>query len=335
MVDTIVNLFREAGYPNLGILEENKKYLPNKSIKVLSYNIFTGKKGYEKVLGLYFKGYFKKDDTYRVFTDKSSFLATGNHLLFSIESDGYVPIKLAFTTKYFKGMNQEGLSSNIHIEKIDVEESVPILDIEVENTHNFFTEEVLSHNSFGGSAKLFAEGLRKLNPYISRFNTPLILLTQMRAKVGFQSYGPPDAPSGGGYSPRFYSSWRALLSKGEDIMDGKEIIGNKIRVKNTKSKIGYPKRSAELDLYYNAGFNSDFEYIEFMLQLGIIERHGGWYSSEEWGMKVQGSDKVMAWLYDNPDKFNEAKIQVNGIFTKYSVLDSNETEIEDVVIEEE
>jgi recombination protein RecA len=183
--------------------------------------------------------------------------------------------------------------------------------------------------SFGAGAKLFSDGLRKLNPYLSRFGTSLILLTQMRAKMGFQSYGPPDTPSGGGYAPRFYSSWRARISKSEDILDKKEIIGNKIKVKNIKSKIGFPKRAIEMDLYYNSGFNSDSEYIEFMLQLGIIERKGGWYNSEDWGMKVQGSDKVLAWLYDHQDKFDEAKLQVNEIFTKYSVLDSSESEDEE------
>jgi recombination protein RecA len=189
--------------------------------------------------------------------------------------------------------------------------------------------------SFGGSAKLFSDGLKKLNPFISRFNTPLIMLTQMRANIGAFGHASKDRSSGGGYAPSFVASWRAKVNKGEDIMNGKEIIGNKIIIKNTKSKIGYPKRSAELELYYSSGFNPDMEYIEFFLQLGIIERHGGWYTSEEWGMKVQGVDKVMAWLYDNGDRFIEAKEQVNSIFNKYSVLDSNETEVEDEIIPEE
>ena len=187
-------------------------------------------------------------------------------------------------------------------------------------------EDDYGKRSFGGGGLLFSEGLRKLNPHIARHCSPLILLTQMRAKVGFQSYGPPDAPSGGGYAPRFYASWRALLSKSEDIMDGQEIVGNKIKVKNTKSKIGYPKRSAELDLFYNSGFNSDAEYIDFMVQLGLVDKKGGWYSNEEWGLKVQGSDKLLPYLYDNPERFEEVKATVNSMFNSYSALDAQETD---------
>lgn len=194
-------------------------------------------------------------------------------------------------------------------------------------------EDEYGKRSFGGAGLLFSEGLKKLNPYVARYNTPVILLTQMRAKIGFQSYGPPDVSSGGGFAPRFFASWRARLSKGEDIMNGNEVIGNKIKVKNTKSKIGYPKRSAELDLFYNSGFNSDAEYIDFMVQLGLVERKGGWYSNEEWGLKVQGVDKLLPYLYDNPDKFEEVKKTVNDMFGSYSVLDSQESD--EGIIEEE
>lgn len=195
-------------------------------------------------------------------------------------------------------------------------------------------EEDYGKKSFGGAGLLFSEGLKKLNPYVARYNTPVILLTQMRAKIGFQSYGPPDAPSGGGYAPRFYASWRARLNKSEDIMNGDEVIGNKIKVKNVKSKIGYPKRSAELDLYYNSGFNSDAEYIDFMVSLGIVEKKGGWYSNEEWGLKVQGADKLLPYLYDNPDKFEEVKKTVNDTFNTHSILDSQESQEEEEIFED-
>ena len=183
--------------------------------------------------------------------------------------------------------------------------------------------------SFGGAAKLFSEGLKKLNPYISRFDTPLIMLTQMRARIGAFGHQSKDVSSGGGYAPSFVASWRARINKGEDIMNGKEIIGNKITIKNTKSKIGYPKRSAELDLYYASGFNSDFEYIEFMIKLGLIEKRGGWYYSDEYGIKVQGVDKILPLLYEQPEKFEEAKAQVNGLFSTYNVLDESETPIDE------
>ncbi len=183
--------------------------------------------------------------------------------------------------------------------------------------------------SFGGAGLLFSEGIKKITPYVSRHNTSVIFLTQMRAKIGFQSYGPPDVPSGGGYSVRFAASWRAKFTRGEDIMNKDEIIGNKVKIKNTKSKIGYPKRSAELNLLYSSGFNPDAEFIDFFISLGIIEKKGGWYSNEEWGLKVQGQDKLLPWLYEHPDKFEESKKTVNEMFSSYSTLDASETDIED------
>jgi recombination protein RecA len=186
-------------------------------------------------------------------------------------------------------------------------------------------EDDAGKSSFGGSAKMFSDGMKKLNPYMFRYDTPMIMLTQMRARIGAFGHQSKDAPSGCGYAPRFYASWRARLSKGEDILNGKEVIGNKITIKNTKSKIGYPKRSASLDLYYASGFNSDFEYIEFMIQLGLIEKKGGWYYSDEYGIKVQGVDKILPLLYEQSEKFEEAKKQVNGLFSTYNVLDEGET----------
>ena len=78
-------------------------------------------------------------------------------------------------------------------------------------------------------------------------------------------------------------------------------------------------------MYYASGFNSDFEYIEFMIQLGLIEKKGGWYYSDEYGLKVQGVDKILPLLYEQPEKFEEAKKQVNGLFSTYNVLDEGET----------
>jgi recombination protein RecA len=187
-------------------------------------------------------------------------------------------------------------------------------------------EDEYGKRSFGGSALLFSDGLKKLNPYISRFKTSLNLLTQMRAKIGNVRPGmPADAPSGGGYAPRFYASWRGRVSKGEDIMDGLEPIGNQIRLKNVKSKIGFPKRSAELDLYYSTGFNSDAEYVDFASKLGIVEKKGSWFSKPEWDFKGQGSNSLLTFLKDHKDIFEEVKAQINSTFSSFSVLDEQES----------
>ena len=89
-----------------------------------------------------------------------------------------------------------------------------------------------------------------------------------------------------------------------------------------------------MDLYYNSGFNSDAEYIDFMVQLGIVERKGGWYSNPEWDFKVQGVDKILPFLYDHPAIFDEVKTTVNGMFNSYSKLDQQESELEESEVSE-
>jgi recombination protein RecA len=196
-------------------------------------------------------------------------------------------------------------------------------------------EDEFGKASFGASAKLFSEGLKKLNPYISRFHVSLILVTQMRAKIGFIGHGPTDTPSGGGFAPRFYASWRARVSKGEEIVDGKEVIGNQIKIKNSKSKICYPKREAILDLFYGTGFNADAEYIDFIVQLGIVKKKGAWYSQDEWGFKGQGAASLLNFLKDRRELFEKVKAEVNKTFATFSILDEADAESTDADLAED
>jgi len=190
------------------------------------------------------------------------------------------------------------------------------------------TEEDYGKKSFGSGALLFSEGLKKLNPYLSRYNTSLNLLTQMRAKIGgFIRPGmPTDVPSGGGYAPRYYASWRAKVSRGEDIMNGKEVIGNVINIKNTKSKLAPPKRSAKLNLFYASGFNPDEEYIDFFIKLGIITQKGAWYENIDWGMRCQGKAAVLSFLKENEELYIREKDHANSTFANKSVLDEQEVD---------
>lgn len=182
--------------------------------------------------------------------------------------------------------------------------------------------------TFGGTAKVFSIGLRKVNPYLSRTSTPMILINQVRAQVGgMPTYGPGENTKVGGWAVPFYSSTRFRVSKMEDILDSKVAIGNRIKIKNVKNKIGMPKRSAELDLYYATGFNPDMEYLDFIIDLGIVKRGGAWLSNEEWGFKGQGRDSLFTFLRSKPELFDIVKKQVNGAFSVATSLDASEEEI--------
>ena len=183
--------------------------------------------------------------------------------------------------------------------------------------------------SFGGTAKLFSEGLRKLNPYLSRYGTSLILLNQVRDQIGgFAMPGMKPESTPGGRAVKFYASWRGRVSKMEDIADKKEVIGNTIKIRNAKSKVGFPKRIAQLELYYGTGFNPDQEYVDFIIKLGLVKQGGAWLSNEEWGMKVQGRDKLLDWLKANPERFAECKEIVTASFTSNTVLDTMDDDSE-------
>jgi len=172
-------------------------------------------------------------------------------------------------------------------------------DIEVEGDSLFIAEQYLTHNSKIG---------------------------------GMPSFGPQDNMKVGGYALPFYSSWVSKVSRVEGIMDKKQEIGTVMKVKNTKSKIGIPRRSVNLDLYFTTGFNPDNEYIDFIINLGYVNKGGAWLSNEEWGMKVQGRDGLLNWLKAKPDLFEELKHKINQSFISSVSLDSliNEEDDEDI-----
>lgn len=185
--------------------------------------------------------------------------------------------------------------------------------------------------SFGGTAAVMSEGLKIVNPVLSRFGVCSLFINQVRAKIGgMPGYGPQENTKVGGYALPFYSSWVARISRMEDIIDKKDTIGLTIKVKNTKSKIGIPKRTVNLDLYYATGFNADMEYIDFIINLGYVKKAGAWLSNEEWGMKVQGRNGLLDYLKKDSGKFDELKSLINESFSKTTILD-----LENEILDEE
>jgi hypothetical protein len=317
---TINDLFKEAGFDNYLEMKPMQPYTPKKNIEVKSYDIKSKNIVWSKVNALFYKGLSNPSDSYLVSSvnNKFSFKCTGSHLVWTIK--GYVPVKNCINS--VTSINGEGYPVALNITPI--QESFPILDIEVEGTNNYFSGNILSHNSFGGTAKVFAEGLKKLNPILSRYETSMILINQLRAKIGgFSGFGPPEHTAGG-YAPKYFASWRGKVSKADDILDKTEVIGNTIKVRNVKSKIGFPKRSAILDLYYGTGFNPEAEYLDFIIDLGLVTKKGSWLSQEEWGFKGQGQASLLEFLQNNKEIFDKCKKDVNDLFSKHSMLDDNE-----------
>ena len=164
------------------------------------------------------------------------------------------------------------------------------LDIEVEGSHNYFSNGVLSHNSM---------------------------------------YGPDYKAAFSGQAVDFYSSWTARLTRTEDIKDGDETIGIMIKVRNEKSKLSNPKRVSAIKLLFNGGIDSEDEYLDYLKKLGIIEQRGAWFYNEEWGMKVAGKNGVADFLHNNPELYEKVKKQVNDMICGKTNFDDDEDEDSD------
>lgn len=174
---------------------------------------------------------------------------------------------------------------------------------------------------FGGTAKLFAGGLKYLNPRLSNTNTSMIVINQERANTGVM-YG-PDFKTTGGYAIKYYASWRGRITRVDDIKDKGITTGIISKVRNVKNKIGIPKREALLELRFADGFDSDNEYTQFLVDLGIVEKRGAWFYQEEWDFKGQGRDSIMVFLKERPELFRAAKEKVNQLLTQETILDEN------------
>jgi hypothetical protein len=323
----IKELFKAAGYENYSEMLVNKKYYPKKGIEVNSYNVEQKKYEWKKVTGLYYKGMSDPEDSYEIIIfskPNNSFICTGKHAIFLPLSNEFKNVEDLTTEEI--ALSPEG-KIKVIINKINY--SFPILDMEVDDNHNYISETIVSHNTFGSTASVMAEGLKIINPILSRFHVPTIFINQVRAKIGgMPGYGPQENYKVGGFALPFYSSWSAKVSRVEDIIDKKETIGITIKVKNMKSKIGIPKRSVNLDLYYATGFNPDMEYIDFIINFGYVKKAGAWLSNEEWGMKVQGKNGLLDFLKKDMDKFEELKNEINASFSKTTVLDMQNDEDE-------
>lgn len=180
----------------------------------------------------------------------------------------------------------------------------------------------------GRTAAMIADGIRMLLPYLYNNKCSMIMISQERTNIGVM-YG-PDFKATGGRAPAFYSTWSARItrdSQGDILDENKELAGIKMKIRNTKNKVGIAKRDATLKLYFKGGIDSDDEYVDYLKSLGIITQKGPYYSNEEWGMKVLGIDKVREFLQERPELYAQVKRDVNALITGHTILDEQEQEV--------
>ena len=149
----------------------------------------------------------------------------------------------------------------------------------------------------GLQARLMSQALRKLTGNLSRSNTCLIFINQLRMKIGVM-FGNPETTSGGN-ALKFYASIRLDVRRIGQIKDGEHTIGSRTRVKVVKNKCAPPFRQAEFDLMHDKGISREGDILDLGSERGLLEKSGTWYSFE--GTRIgQGRENAKAFLCANP-----------------------------------
>jgi recombination protein RecA len=150
----------------------------------------------------------------------------------------------------------------------------------------------------GLQARLMSQALRKLTASISRSNSMVIFINQIRMKIGIM-FGNPETTTGGN-ALKFYSSVRLDIRRIGAIKEREDVIGNQTRVKVVKNKVAPPFRQVEFDIMYGQGISKTGELIDLGSKAGIIEKSGSWFSYDSQRIG-QGRENAKAFLAENPD----------------------------------
>ena len=163
----------------------------------------------------------------------------------------------------------------------------------------------------GLQARLMSQALRKLTGSISKSNTIVLFINQIRMKIGVM-FGNPETTTGGN-ALKFYASVRLDIRRIGAIKDRDEVIGNQTRVKVVKNKVAPPFRQVEFDIMYGRGISKTGELLDLGSKAGIVEKSGSWFSYE--GNRIgQGRENAKQFLEANKDVAAaiEAAIRANA-----------------------
>lgn len=154
----------------------------------------------------------------------------------------------------------------------------------------------------GLHARLMSQAMRKLAGSVSKTNTTIIFINQLREKVGI-TYGNPEVTTGG-RALKFYASVRLDVRRIETLKSGSEMIGNRTRCKVVKNKVAPPFREAEFDIIYGEGISRTGELIDLGLTVDAVQKSGSWFSMGETRLG-QGRDGARQYLKEHPEAMQE------------------------------
>ena len=161
----------------------------------------------------------------------------------------------------------------------------------------------------GLQARLMSQALRKLTGTVSRSNTTVIFINQIREKIGVMFGNPETTP--GGRALKFYSSIRMEIRRITSLKDGGEMVGSRVRVKVVKNKCAPPFKQSEFDIMYGQGISYEGDILDLAVAGDIVEKTGAWYSYDD--MKIgQGRENSKTFLSENDNVLEEITNKVRS-----------------------
>lgn len=179
----------------------------------------------------------------------------------------------------------------------------------------------MGDSRMGLQARLMSQALRKMTATISKTNTAVIFINQLREKIGVM-FGNPETTTGGN-ALKFYSSVRLDIRRIGQIKNGEEVVGNRTRVKVVKNKVAPPFRKAEFDLMYGEGISKVGEIIDLGVEHNVVKKSGAWFSYGDTKLG-QGREAVKRLLIDNPELMEELETKIRVIISGNDADDAAE-----------
>jgi recombination protein RecA len=187
----------------------------------------------------------------------------------------------------------------------------------------------------GLQARLMSQAMRKLAGSLSRFDTTVIFINQLREKIGVMFGNPETTP--GGRALKFYSSVRLDVRKIESLKDGAEVVGSRTRVKVVKNKVAPPFRQCEFDIIYGKGISKEGTLIDVGVDIEIVKKSGAWftYEGEQLGQGKENARQFLAEHLDVAQVIERRIRQAVGLTAFESTEDEKPIEVDLAVIEGE
>jgi recombination protein RecA len=159
----------------------------------------------------------------------------------------------------------------------------------------------------GVQARLMSQALRKLTAVVSRNQSLVVFINQIRMKIGVV-FGNPETTTGG-HALKFYASVRLDIRRIGQVKDGDQVVGSRTRVKVVKNKVAPPFREAEFDVRYGTGVDRYGEALDLGVERGAVEKSGAYFALD--GERIgQGRERAIEWLRANPEAYERLAARV-------------------------